>query len=79
MYFGSLYNIVGELFGKFLGVLGGSLGGMLVVEFVIMFMWLCGFYGVNIVGGIMVFIWYGVMDENWIVFVNYEVLLNIFI
>lgn len=68
MLFESFYNIVSVLLGMLFFILGGSFGGSFVVEVVKMFLWVCGFYGVNIVGGVMVLIWFGVMDVNWIVF-----------
>lgn len=62
--FKTIPNVITVIVAQPLNVVGGSIFGALVAEFFVVFLWLFGIHGSNIVGGIMAPIWLGKMTEN---------------
>ena len=62
--FKTIPNVVTTLIAVPLNAVGGSIWGALVAEFFVVFLWLFGIHGSNIVGGIMAPVWLGKMAEN---------------
>ncbi|KAF0464613.1 PTS cellobiose transporter subunit IIC [Pediococcus acidilactici] len=62
--FKTIPNVITVIVSQPLNAVGGSIFGMLVAEFFVVFLWLFGIHGSNVVGGIMAPVWLGKMAEN---------------